>query len=186
MLNGEDPDRAFEPDDRDSGEAVVPLLPRLRLVEEGWVLGRLSEVEYASFGGNGADKALTHFEPRHVDGLFAEAVSGEQLEIVVAEQVDRADVAGHLLRDEVDNLVELGLGRAAARHDRVEAGQDLASGGGGTERHKRPAIRCAAAMSRLRSNMGGGRTQRYQPATDIHLASLFIRSRISPGSASSK
>ena len=49
-----------------------------------------------------------------VHRFLAQAVGGEQLELVVAQQVDRADFARHRLGDEVDDLVELGL-RTAAR-----------------------------------------------------------------------
>ena len=66
-----------------------------------------------------------------VDRFLAQPVGGEQLELVVAQQIDRADLAAHRLGDQVDDLVELGLRRAALGHDLVQAGQDFAGGSGG-------------------------------------------------------
>ena len=85
--------------------------------------------------GDRADEALAHPQPGDVDGFLAQAVGRKQLEIIVAQQVDRADVAVHRLGDEVDDAVELALRRAALRHDVVETGQDLAGGGGGGGSH---------------------------------------------------
>ena len=136
MLDGEHPDRAFEADDRHAGEAVEALLPRFGPVGEGGMLGSLGEVEDAALGGDRADQALAHPQPRHVHRFLAQAVGGEQLEEIVAQQVDRADVAAHRIRDQVDDAVELALRRAALGHDLMETGQDLASGGGGGERHE--------------------------------------------------
>ena len=135
MLDREHADRAFEPDDRHAGEAVEALLAGFGPVGEGGMLGRLGEVEDAALGGDRADQALAHPQLGDVDRFLAEAVGREQLEIVVAQQVDRADVAVHRLGDEVDDLVELGLRRAALGHDLVEAGQDLAGGSGGGGGH---------------------------------------------------
>ena len=137
MLDGEHADRAFEPDDRHAGEAVEALFAGLRPVGEGGMVGRLGEVEDASLGGDRADQALAHAQPSDVHRFLAQAVGREQLEEVVAQQVDRADFARHRVGDEVDDLVELGLRRAALGHDLVQAGQDLAGGGGGGERHAR-------------------------------------------------
>ena len=99
VLDGEDTDRAFKTNDRHSGEAVVALLARLGLVEEGRVLGGLGEVQDAALGGDGADQALAHVKPRDVDCFLAQAVRREQLEIVVAKEVDGADVAIHFVCD---------------------------------------------------------------------------------------
>ncbi len=49
MLDGEHPDRAFEPDDRHAGEAVEPLFTGFRPVGEGGVRGGFVEVEDAPF-----------------------------------------------------------------------------------------------------------------------------------------
>ena len=70
-----------------------------------------------------------------VHRFLAQAVGREQLEHIVAQQIDRADFAAHRLGDEVDDAVELGLRRAALGHDLVETGQDLAGGGGGGGGH---------------------------------------------------
>jgi hypothetical protein len=126
MLDREHADRAFEPDNRNAGEAVKALLSRFRAVSERGVLGGFSEVEDARLGGDRADEAFAHPQPRDVHGLFPQTMGREQLEIIVAQQVDRADIAAHRLGDEVDDAIELALHRAALRHDVVETGQDLA------------------------------------------------------------
>ncbi len=148
MLDGEHPYRAFEAHDRHSREAVEPLLAGFRAIDELRVLGGLGEVEDSPLGGDGPDQALAHPHPGDVHRFLPQAVSREQLEIIVPEQVDRADVAGERLGDEVDDLVELGLRRAALRHHVVEAGQDLASGGSCGGGHRRRAIRWGAGLSR--------------------------------------
>ena len=129
MLDRKHADRAFEPDDRHPRKAVEALLSGLWTISESRVAGRFGEVEDASFGGDRADKALRHPQPRHVDRFLAQAVRREQLQHVVAQQVDRADLAAHRLGDNVDDTVELGLRRPALSHDLVETRQDLASGG---------------------------------------------------------
>ena len=48
MLDGEDADRAFEPDDRHAGEAVEALFAGLGPVGESRVIGRLGEVQDAA------------------------------------------------------------------------------------------------------------------------------------------
>ena len=90
------------------------------------MLGRFGEVEDSAFGGDGADQALAHPQLGDVHRFLAQAVGREQLELVVAQQIDRADLAAHRLGDQVDDAVELGLGRAARGHHLVETGQDLA------------------------------------------------------------
>ena len=79
------------------------------------MLGRFGEIEDASFGGDRADQALAHPQPGDVHRFLAQAVGREQLQLVVAQQVDRADFAIHLVGDEVDDLVELGLRASRAR-----------------------------------------------------------------------
>ena len=141
VLDSEHADRAFEPNDRDSGEAVVAFLAGLGPVGERGMLRRLGEVEDAAFGGDGADQPLAHAQSGDVHRLLAQPMRRKQFEIVVAQEVDRADVAVHCLGDEVDDAVELGLRRAALRHDVVETGQDLAGGGGGGGGHAHCASR---------------------------------------------
>ena len=111
------------------------------------MVGGLGEVEDAPFRGDRADQALAHPQPGDVDRFLAQAVGGEQLEDIVAQQIDRADLAAHRLGDEVDDAVELGLRRAALGHDVVQTGQDLASGGGGGGGHGQRAIRWTATLS---------------------------------------
>jgi hypothetical protein len=131
VLHRENPDGTLETNDRDAGEAVEPLLARFRLVDISRVLDGLRKVEHAALGRDRSDQPLAHPQPSHVHGFLAQSVRREQLEIIVAQEIDRADLAFHLVRDEVDDLVELGLRRSAPRHDGMEAGQDLAGGGGG-------------------------------------------------------
>ena len=135
VLDGKDADRAFRADDRHAGEAVEAFFARLRPVGEGRVIGGLGEVQDARLGGDRPDQAFAHVQPGDVDRFLAQAVGGEQLQLVVAQQVDRADLALHRRRDQVDDLVELRLRGAAARHDLMQAGQDFAGGSGGAQRH---------------------------------------------------
>ena len=143
MLDGEDADRAFEPDDGHPGEAVEALLARFGPIGEGGMLGGLGEVQDATLGGDRADQPLAHAQTGDVHRFLAQPVGREQLEIVVAQQVDRADVAGHRLGDQIDNAVELDLRGAALGHDLVETGQDLARGSGGRGGHRRPRYQMA-------------------------------------------
>ncbi len=134
MLDGEHADRAFAADDRHAGEAVEPLFAGFRAIGEGRMVGRLVEVEDPAFLGDGADQALAHRQAGDMHRLLAQAVGRGQLQRIVAQQVDRADLALHRLGDQVDDLVELGLRRPALGHDLMEAGQDFAGGGGGAQR----------------------------------------------------
>jgi hypothetical protein len=145
MLDGEHSDRAFEADYGHAGEAVEALLARLGLVEEGGMLGRFCKVEDSSFGGDGANEAFTHAQPCDVHRLFPQAMGREQLEEIVAKQIDGADVALHLFGNEIDDLVELVLRRAALRHDLVETGQYLPGRGGSGQWHGQALTEGAAA-----------------------------------------
>ena len=122
MLHREHPDRTFEPDDRHAGEAVEALLARLRTVDELGMAVGLGEVEDPALVGDRPDQSFPHLELGDVNGFLAQPVRREQFELVVAQQVNRADLALHRLGDEVDDPVELGLGVAARGHHIVEAG----------------------------------------------------------------
>jgi hypothetical protein len=126
MLDCKDADRTFEANDRHSGKAVEAFFAGLRLVDIGGMLGRLGQVEDAPLGCDRADETLAEAKAGHVNRLLAKTVGCEKLEIIIAQEVDRADLALHLLSNEIDDLVELGLGRTALRHDFVETGKDLA------------------------------------------------------------
>ena len=93
MLDGEHADRAFEADDRHAGEAVEALFAGLGPVGEGGVVGGFGEVEDAAFRGDRADQAFAHAQAGDVHRFLAQAVGREQLEVVVAQQIDRADLA---------------------------------------------------------------------------------------------
>ena len=69
------------------------------------MLGRFGEVEDSALGGDGADETLAHGQPGDVHGFLAKPASGEQLELVVAQQIDGADLALHRLGDQVDDLI---------------------------------------------------------------------------------
>ena len=128
MLDGEHADRPFLAHDRHAGEAVEQLLSRLGAVGEFGMARRLGEVQHRHLAGDGADQALAHGELGDVDRALVEAQRGEQLEHAVAQQVDRADLAGHRLGDDPDDLVELCLGAGLRGHHVMETGQDLAGG----------------------------------------------------------
>ena len=173
VLDREHADRALEPDDRHAGEAVEALLAGLRAGrrkrDARAASARLRIRPSAAMVPTRPSPILSRGD---VHGFLAQAVGCEQLEIIVAQQVDRADVAAHRLRDEVDDAVELALRRAALRHDLVETGQDLAGGSGGGGGHITRAIRCAAAVSREEV---GHRTAAWGRCL-----------RLKPGSATSK
>ena len=76
-------------------------------VSEGRMLGGFGEVEDAPFRSDGADQTLAHPQPGDVHRFLPQAMGREQLEEIVAEQVDRANVALHRRGDQVDDAVEL-------------------------------------------------------------------------------
>jgi hypothetical protein len=124
------------------------LLAGFGSVDELGMAGCLGQVEDPAFAGDRPDQAFAELEPGDVHRFLAKAVSREQLQLVVAKQIDRADFARHLVGNQVDDLVELGLRRAAPGHHVVKARQDFAGGRGGGQRHWTSAIRCAASLSR--------------------------------------
>ena len=131
MLDCKDADLAFKPNDRHTRKAVEALFPRFRLVDVGGMLRGLRKIEHPALGSNGADEPLAHSKTGHMNRFLAKTVGCEKLEIIVAQEVDRANLALHFVGDEIDDLIELGLRRAALCHDRVETGQDLAGRSGG-------------------------------------------------------
>ena len=88
MLDGEHADRAFETDDRNAREAMEMLLARLGAIGECRMIGRLCEIEDPALGGDRADQAFAHPQSGDVNGLLPEAARREQLEMIVAKQVD--------------------------------------------------------------------------------------------------
>ena len=52
------------------------------------MIGSLGEVENAPFSRDRSDESFAHPEARHVHGFLAQAVGGEQLEEIVAQQID--------------------------------------------------------------------------------------------------
>ena len=99
MLDGEHADRAFEPDDRERRRSCGSAPRRSRACRaKAGMLGGLGEVEDAPLGGDRADQALAHAQPGDVHRFLAQAVGREQLEVIVAQQVDRADLAPHCCR----------------------------------------------------------------------------------------
>jgi hypothetical protein len=178
MLDGEHANRAFEADDGHAGKAVEPFFAGLWLVEECRMLGGLGEIEDSPLGRNRSDQALAHPEAGDVNRFLAQAVGCEQLEIVVAEQINGADVADHLVSDEVDDLVELRLRGAALGHHRVETGQDLAGGRGSGKRHARAlsdGVRACHAP-RLSSPVPAG--DRHPLRFLLHLGQRLIGDRL--------
>ena len=131
VLDGEHADRLLAPHDRHAGEAVVEFLAGLGPVGEIGVAGRLVEVQRLDLLGDLADEPLAERELGDVDRFLPQPARGEEFEHAVAQQVDRADLAVHRLADDLHDLVELGLRIGARGHHVVEAGEDLAGGGGG-------------------------------------------------------
>ncbi len=131
MLDAQHAHRALAPHDRDAGEAVVDVLAGLGLVGEFGMRGGLVEIERLDMLGDGADQALAQRQLGDMHRRLAEPARGVELQHAIAQQVDRADLAGQRLADDLDDIVELGLRVGAPRHQVVQPGQDLAGGGGG-------------------------------------------------------
>ena len=99
---------------------------RLRGAFESGVIRGLGKIEDAALRRDRPDETLAHPHARDVHGFLAQPVGGEQLKEIVAEQVDRADIAAHGFGDQVHHAVELRLRRPALGHHIVQAGQYLA------------------------------------------------------------
>ena len=125
MLNAEYADRALAAHDGHAGEAVEEFFARLRAIGEFGVSARLVQVEDRGFLGDRANQALAHGELGDVDGALIETEGSEELEHPLAQQVYGADFARHRFRDDLDDLVKLGLCIGAGGHDIVKAGEDL-------------------------------------------------------------
>ena len=130
MLHREHPDRALPPDDRHAGEAVEPLLPRLRLVGEIRVTSRLIEVQHLVVLRDRADQPLAERKLGHVHRVRSETAGCEQLQHAFAKKVDRADLAIERLADDLHHLIKLGLRIGARRHHVMQVDQYLSGGGG--------------------------------------------------------
>jgi hypothetical protein len=135
VLDGKHSDRTFPVDDRNTREAVEMLLAGLGAIDELRMARRFGKVQDPAFGSDHTDEPFAGFQPRDVHRFLAKAVSRKQLKLVVAQQIDRADLAPHFVGDQVDDLVELRLRGAAAGHYVVKARQDIAGGCGGGQRH---------------------------------------------------
>ena len=140
MLDCKHANRAFAANYGHAGEAVEAFFAGFRAIGEGRVAVGFGKVEDAAFGGNRANQAFAHRQPCDVHGFLAKAVCCGQLQLVVSQEVDRADFALHRFSDQVDDMIELGLRRGAPRHQVVQPGQDFAGGLGSGQGH-------AAALS---------------------------------------
>ena len=90
--------------------------------------GRLVKIQRFDILGDIAGKAFAHRELGHVNRFGVEATGCKQLQHAFPAQVNRADFATYRVGDRFDHLVQFGLGMAARRHDRPQAGQDVAGG----------------------------------------------------------
>ncbi len=135
MLDREHTDRIFPVDDRHSGETVKALLAGFGAVGEGRVAARLVKIENPPFAGDRSDQPFAGRKPGDVDRGLVEAVGGEQLELALALNIDRANFALHRLGNQVDDMVELALRARALGHQIVKTDDDLARGDCGGQGH---------------------------------------------------
>ena len=71
---------------------------------------RIGQVNELAAARNEADKALARLEVGVVNGFFAQAFGGEQLQRAVAQPyIDRAHFSDHVGGNQAHNTVELGV-----------------------------------------------------------------------------
>ena len=150
MLDREHPDRIFAVDDRHAGETVEALLAGFGAIGEGRVAAGLGQVEDPPLGRDRPDQPLAGRQAGDVHRFLVQPVGGEQFQLAVALDVDRADLALHRLGDQVDDMVQLALRRRALGHQIVEADDDLARGNGGGQGHGAMLLQECAGLSKRR------------------------------------
>ncbi|GJE61794.1 hypothetical protein MPOCJGCO_3920 [Methylobacterium trifolii] len=136
VLDGEDAQRVAGPQKGHAEEGVEGVLPRLRPVGEGRVGLGVGQRERLGRLRDQADEALVGAHAREVDRLAVEAFGREQFEgVVVAQDVDRADLGDDVGGDQDDDTVEARLGADRLRHRFAEAAQQQARASG-RSRHR--------------------------------------------------
>ncbi len=131
MLDGEHAHRALAPDDRHAGEGMEFVLTRFGAIAEIGMRSGLGEVQRLDIDGDRADQPFARAQPGDVDRRLVEPPGGEQFELAIAQEIDRADLAIERLPDDFDDGVELRLGALARSHHLVQAGQNRTGGSSG-------------------------------------------------------
>ena len=109
MLDCQDADCPFAPDDRHSGKGVELFLTRFGPVRKVRMGGRLGKVERFHIGRDRAGQAFAHAHAGKMDSLLVEAARGKQFKHAFAQEIDRANFAIEGLTDYLHHLVELAL-----------------------------------------------------------------------------
>jgi len=158
MLHSEYAHRPLAPHDRHTGEAVEQFFARFRFIGEVRMAGRLVQIESLDILGDGADQTFPERQLRDVDGFLLQSAGGEQFEHAVPQQVDRTDLGTKRLADDLDDLIELGLGGRPRRHHVVQTCEYLTrSGGCGHRCHAMRANRKIAGIPTMESLASIGR-----------------------------
>ena len=89
---------------------MIDLLAGLRPVREVRVALRLGQIDHAAMGGDQADQALADPQPGAVHGARAQPFGREQLEILAAQHVRRADFGDDVGRDHAHHAIQAFLG----------------------------------------------------------------------------
>ena len=102
---------------------MVDLLAGLRPVREVRVALRLGQIDHAAVGGDQAHQALADPQSRAVHGARAQAFRREQLEMLAAQDVRRADFRDDVGRDHAHHAIQAFLGADRGGHDLHQAAQ---------------------------------------------------------------
>ncbi len=107
-----------QPLDRDAEERGIALFAGLRHVAETGLGRRVGGVDHAPGLGDAAHQPLAQAHAGAMHRLGLQTLGRAKLQRVgIAEQVDRADLGPHTVRDQVGDLVQAGLTGIAAGHD---------------------------------------------------------------------
>ena len=112
--------------DGDAQHGAISLFPGFRHVAEAAGARRVIGVDDVAALGDAADEAFAEAHAGLVDGLGLEALGGAELErVLVAEEVDRADLAMHLFGDQPRDAVKARLAGRVLGHHRAQAAEHL-------------------------------------------------------------
>ena len=114
--------------DRDAKEAGVNFFPGFRHVAETRLGRRIAGVDRLPGARDAPDEAFAQAHPRLVDRLGLEALGGAKLKrFGVAEQIDRAHLRAHRIRDQMCDMVQPVLAAAGGRKRIAQAPQKAAA-----------------------------------------------------------
>ena len=114
--------------DRHAEERGENLLPRLRHIAEALFRRRIRRIHRRGRARHAPHKALTQLHPRLVDRLFLEALSRAKLQrILIAEQIDRADLGPHAIGNQMCDAVQTVLPLAGQGETVAQTPQQFAA-----------------------------------------------------------